>query len=316
MKKTFICILSIVFLLVGTLSVMALDDYDKSSSTKELKNIEVKASEPTFKNVVDITSLNAQKEVVFNNLLNCIDYYNTVKGSFETSLIGDTPVAVAYEVDIPKQISYESVKGSNLDLEIFSHDATITEVNKIKQNYHEKRFIPQYDENTRKNQTANIYEKVTLQPYYDYEHNDISSQRARKNLSGENEFFYRYDLTNTGYASNSIYPQNLVFGFMSELDYWNIRAIEEYLNRQVLVVTGETSDLDYAKKLQTHTFEMRFDLKTGVLLDFKGFSSNGTLQQYLTTTNFSVDVDDEYLKERISDKIIYAQSEYIQIERR
>ena len=79
MKKTFICILSIVFLLVGTLSVMALEDYDKNSSAKESKNIEVKASEPTFEDVADITSLNSQKEVVFNNLLNCIDYYNTVK---------------------------------------------------------------------------------------------------------------------------------------------------------------------------------------------------------------------------------------------
>lgn len=310
MKKIFIYILSIVFLLIGTLSVMALDGYDKSSSTKEQKNIEVKASEPTFEDVADITSLNAQKEVVFNNLLNCIDYYNAVKGSFETSLIDDTPVAVAYEVDIPKQISYESVKGSNLDLEIFSHDGTITEVNKIERNYHEERFIPQYDENTRRNQTANIYEKVTLQPYYDYDHNDISSQRARKNLSGENEYFYRCDLTNTGYASNSIYPQNIVFGFMSELDYWNITAIEEYLNRQVLVVTGETSDLDYAQKLQTHTFEMRFDLKTGILLDFKGFSSNGILQQYLTTTSFSVDEVNDELQELINDRITQFKSEY------
>ena len=310
MKKTFICILSIVFLLVGTLSVMALDDYDKNSSTKEPKNIEVKASEPTLKDVLDITSLNAQKEVVFNNLLNCIDYYNTVKGSFETSLIGDTPVAVAYEVDIPKQISYESVKGSNLDLEIFSHNGTITEVNKIKRNYHEERFIPQYDENTRKKQTTYIYEQVTLQPYYDYDHKDISSQRARKNISGDNEYFYRYDLTNTGYASNSIYPQNLVFGFMSELDYWNITAIEEYLNRQVLVVAGETSDLDYAQKLQTHTFEMRFDLKTGILLDFKGFSSNGILQQYLTTTSFLVDESNDELQEFINDKITQFKSEY------
>ena len=310
MKKTFICILSIVFLLVGTLSVMALEDYDKNSSAKESKNIEVKASEPTFEDVADITSLNSQKEVVFNNLLNCIDYYNTVKGSFETSLTGDVPVTVVYEVDIPKQISYESVKGSNLDLEIFSHDGTNTEVNKIKQNYYEERFIPQYDESTRKNQTANIYEKVTLQPYYDYEHNDISSQRARKNISGDNEYFYRYNLTNTGYASNSIYPQNLVFGFMSELDYWNITAIEEYLNRQVLVVTGETADSDYAKKLQTHTFEMRFDLKTGILLDFKGFSSNGILQQYLTTTSFSVDEANDKLQEFINDRITQFKSEY------
>lgn len=310
MKKTFICILSIVFLLVGTLSVMALEDYDKNSSAKESKNIEVKASEPTFEDVAEITSLNSQKEVVFNNLLNCIDYYNTVKGSFETSLTGDVPVTVVYEVDIPKQISYESVKGSNLDLEIFSHDGTITEVNKIKQNYYEERFIPQYDESTRKNQTANIYEKVTLQPYYDYEHNDISSQRARKNISGDNEYFYRYDLTNTGYASNSIYPQNLVFGFMSELDYWNITAIEEYLNRQVLVVTGETADSDYAKKFQTHTYEMRFDLKTGILLDFKGFSSNGILQQYLTTTSFSVDEANEKLQEFINDRITQFKSEY------
>lgn len=310
MKKVLICILSITLLLVGTLSVMALEDYDKNSSAKESKNIEVKASEPTFEDVADITSINSQKEVVFNNLLNCIDYYNTVKGSFETSLTGDVPVTVVYEVDIPKQISYESVKGSNLDLEIFSHDGTITEVNKIKQNYYEERFIPQYDESTRKNQTANIYEKVTLQPYYDYEHNDISSQRARKNSSGENEYFYRYDLTNTGYASNSIYPQNLVFGFMSELDYWNITAIEEYLNRQVLVVAGETSDLDYAQKLQTHTFEMRFDLKTGILLDFKGFSSNGILQQYLTTTSFLVDESNDKLQEFINDKITQFKSEY------
>lgn len=310
MKKVLICILSIALLLVGTLSVMALDDYDKSSSTKEQKNIEVKASEPTFKDVADITFLNAQKEVVFNNLLNCIDYYNTVKGCFETSLISDTPVEVAYEVDIPKQISYESVKGSNLDLEIFSHDGTITEVNKIKRNYHEERFIPQYDENTRKKQTTYIYEQVTLQPYYDYEHKDISSQRARKNISGDNEYYYRYDLTNTGYASNSIYPQNLVFGFMRELDYWNITAIEEYLNRQVLVVAGETSDLDYAQKLQTHTFEMRFDLKTGILLDFKGFSSNSILQQYLTTTSFLVDESNDELQEFINDRITQFKSEY------
>ena len=310
MKKTFICILSIVFLLVGTLSVMALEDYDKNSSAKESKNIEVKASEPTFEDVADITSLNSQKEVVFNNLLNCIDYYNTVKGSFETSLTGDVPVTVVYEVDIPKQISYESVKGSNLDLEIFSHDGTITEVNKIKRNYHEERFIPQYDENTRKKQTTYIYEQVTLQPYYDYDHKDISSQRARKNISGDNEYFYRYDLTNTGYASNSIYPQNLVFGFMSELDYWNITAIEEYLNRQVLVVTGETADSDYAKKLQTHTYEMRFVLKTGILLDFKGFSSNGILQQYLTTTSFSVDEANDKLQEFINDRITQFKSEY------
>ena len=112
--------------------------------------------------MADITSLNSQKEVVFNNLLNCIDYYNTVKGSFETSLTGDDPVTVAYKVDIPKQISYESVKGSDLDLEIFSHDGTITEVNKIKRNYHEERFIPQYEENTGKKQTTYIYEQVTL----------------------------------------------------------------------------------------------------------------------------------------------------------
>lgn len=103
MKKTFICILSIVFLLVGTLSVMALEDYDKNSSAKESKNIEVKASEPTFEDVADITSLNSQKEVVFNNLLNCIDYYNTVKGSFETSLTGDVPVTVVFS-DIIKSL--------------------------------------------------------------------------------------------------------------------------------------------------------------------------------------------------------------------
>lgn len=314
MKKIYVFILAIMFLTLATISATALGKPKEDSSIKVKNSIDDEVNNVVSEISVDISYLNTQKEVIFNNLLNCIDYYDTVKGSFETSLIGEASVKVEYEVDIPKQVSFEAVRGSNIDLEIYSQDGTVFEFNKITKKYNAERFIPQYDERTRKKQTANIYEKVDLQPYYDYEHKDISSQRTRKNTFGENEYFYRYDLTNTAYAANSIYPQNLVFGFMSDVEYWDITAVEQYSERQVFVVSGKTSDQDYAQKLQVYTFEMRFDLKTGILLDFKGFSSNGDVKQYLKTADFSVDVADIDFKEHISDKMTHIIDEYTELQ--
>ena len=55
---------------------------------------------------------------------------------------------------------------------------------------------------------------------------------------------------------------------------------------------------------------MRFDLKTGILLDFKGFSSDGILQHHLTSTSFLVDAANDKLPEFINDWITQFKSEY------
>lgn len=310
MKKTIICISVIIVLIVGTLSVSALSKSDESKINEIIpstyENQELKKTDSSL----SIEKLNTQKDIIFNNILNCIDFYNEVSGTIETTFIDSNPVEISYDVNIPEQLSFQTVKGINLDLEIFCQDNKIVESNNIAKQYSEEIFVSQLDSKTRKKLTANINEKVTVQPYYNYDHVDVSSQRVRKNSTGEMEYYYRPDLTNAGLASVSIYPQNLVFGFMSDINSWNITGTEKYLNRQAIIVKGETINSDYAKKLKVNSFEMKFDQKTGILLDFKGYESDGTLTQYLTTTEIRVEKSNAGLSKSISNSISSLKSKY------
>ena len=313
MKKIIICILSISILVVGTFSVAALATNSDDSLTPTNQNITTHPSDSQLDKLIDIKKINAQKDVVFNNILNCVDYYDTVSGTFETTFIGGSPVVVSYDVNIPEQISSQTVKGENIDLNILCQNETIVQANNITKHYFTDRFISQFDATTRKKQTATIEEKVTLQAYYNYENIDVSSERVRKNAAGEMEYYFRPDLTNADMASNSINPQNLVFGFMSEFNAWNVVSTDKCLDRQVLVIVGKTANSDYAAKLKVDAFEMRFDIKTGILLDFKGCLSDGTLTQYLTTSDISIGETNIGLSKEISDNISLIENKYVEI---
>lgn len=313
MKKIIVCILSISLLIIGTFSVAALATNTEDSLKTTNENITIQPGDAELDKPIDIEKLNTQKETIFNNILNCIDYYDTVSGTFETTFIDGSPVTVSYDVNIPEQISAETVKGSNIDLNILCQDEKIVEANNFSKKYTEDRFISQYDESIREKHTTNINEQVSLQAYYNYEQKDVSYERARKNADGQMEFYYRQDLTNTGFASTSIYPQNLVFGFMTELNAWKVSGVETYLGRQVLVITGKTADKDYAEKLKVSAFVMKFDLKTGVLLDFKGYLPNGNLTQNLTTTKFVVEETNRNLNNEINERITTIQNAYEKI---
>lgn len=310
MKKIIICILSISVLVVGVFSVAALAKNADGFSENKQGKVTVQPDDVKLNKTADIEMLNTQKEIIFNNILNCIDYYDAVSGTFETTLIDGNPVTVSYDVNIPKQISLESAKGTNIDMSILCRDEKILEANNLSKKYTEERFISQYDGSVRKKHTTSIDKQVSLQSYYNYEQKDVSSKRAKKNADGQMEFYYRQDLTNTGLASISIFPQNLVFGFMTEFDAWKVSGIETYLNRQVLVIAGKTADKDYAEKLNVDAFIMKFDLNTGVLLDFKGYLSTGELTQNLTTAEFAVEKSKSDLNDEITQRITSIQNAY------
>lgn len=48
---------------------------------------------------------------------------------------------------------------------------------------------------------------------------------------------------------------------------------------------------------------MKFDIKTGILLDFKGCLSDGTLTHYLTTSELEVDGKDTTLYKEIGERV-------------
>ena len=313
MKKIIVFILSISILIIGTFSVAALATNTEDSLNTTNENIMIQPGDAELDKPINIEKLNTQKETIFNNILNCIDYYDTVSGTFETTFIDGSPVTVSYDVNIPEQISTQTVKGQYIDLSILCQDETILQANNINKHYFSDRFISQYDATSRKKQTETIDEEVSLQAYYNYEHIDVSSERVRKNAAGEMEYYFRPDLTNADMASISINPQNLAFGFMSEFNAWSVVATDKCLNRQVLVIAGKTANSDYAEKLKVDVFEMRFDVKTGILLDFKGYLSDGTLTQYLTTSELTIEETNIGLNKEISDNISLIKSKYEEI---
>ncbi len=251
----------------------------------------------------EIETLNSKKELIFNNILNSIDHFDSVSGKFETTLITGSPLSVCYEVDIPSQLSSQKILGSQINTEILCKDERILEVDNNKQIYSEIPFISQYDSSKRTplNSTANI--ATNSSPVKNDE------KRVKENQNGEMEFYYRTNLTNAGYAATSIFPQELCFGFLTELESWDITGIERILNRTAIVISGKTSDKGYANKLQTFSYTMKFDYETGILLDFKGYSESGEISQELNTTEIKINQKDINLSDQIERKINSAKSQ-------
>ena len=289
MKKIIIGVLILSITLVGVFSVAASGNKTETIGSKDnISNMNVSDDDKLNKKI-DIEKLNTQKDNIFNNILNCVDYYDKISGTFETSFIDNSPTIVSYEVNIPEQISLQIVKGNNIDLKVLSKDNKIIEANNKEKKYIEHKFISQYNQIKRNKKTSKINEEVKLEPFYNRNKIDVSKERVRKNSSGEMEFYYRTDLTNASFAATSIYPQSIVFGFLSEKDSWAVKNVEKYLNREVMVISGETADSEYANKLNVYSYEMRIDINSGVLLDFKGYDTNDKITHYLTTTKIKID---------------------------
>lgn len=244
------------------------------------------------------------KENLFVNLLNGVDYYDTAQGTFRTTFIDpEKETRVSYSVDIPNQLAWEEAINDGMDIVTYYQDRAYIEVDEKKRSYTQYPTVAHPELENRERKTTDIYEFAAALEYRNYEGKDISRQRVAKNDSGEMEYYYRNNLTNADWAATSLFSQDLIFGFLTDLDSWEITGVEEYLGRQVVVICGSTADAGYAEKLHCSTFEMRFDIESGILLDFEGYDSNGTLSQYLKTEEISIDVQDETLKENIVNSV-------------
>lgn len=251
------------------------------------------------------------KENLFVNLLNGVDYYDTAQGTFRTTFIDpEKETMISYSVDIPNQLAWEEAVNDGMDIITYYQDRTYVEVDEKKRAYAQYPTVAHPDLENRERKTTDIYEFASVLEYRNYEGEDISRQRVLKNDSGEMEYYYRNNLTNADWAATSLFSQDLIFGFLTDLDSWDITGVEEYLGRQVIVICGSTADVAYAEKLHCNTFEMRFDIESGILLDFEGYDSDGMLSQYLKTEEISIDVQDEALKTNIVNNVKKAVDSY------
>jgi hypothetical protein len=229
------------------------------------------------------------KKNIFNNMLNSIDFYDSVEGTIETTFAvpGET-ATVVYCTDIPGKCSYERITGQGTDLEFVCFNDTLYKRNQVTGEVGAAISISQLSSYPR---TQNLDSDICIdhgskaafscgdKVFYD---------RVVVGGNGEKSYYYRPDLTNTAIAQQSIFPQAIVMATLYDLDSWKICSVESYLGRSAIEIEGIISDEEYSDKILVDRFKMIVDITTGIMLDFEGFSPTGELSQFIRTTDIRV----------------------------
>lgn len=228
------------------------------------------------------------KENLYNSMLNSVDFYDAVKGSFTTTFIrAGEDVTVSYQVDIPAQVACESIKGSMEDITLVCLDETLSTYDANRSSFTQAYYASQFDAASR---TSKLDSNACLphaQKAAFFDGEKMIYDRVVDCGNGERGYYYRPDITNTSIAGMSIFPQSLGMALLTDMDNWDIVGVEKYLGRQAVVVKGVVTDEDYAKKISSNSFTLYVDMETGVLLDFKGYSESGELTHSITTNDIS-----------------------------
>lgn len=214
------------------------------------------------------SSILADKSYIYHKMINTIDYFNTVQGSYISK---DNPSmdedSIEYQCNISKGDGYTHYVSANQDIEYYaSGNSVLTVVDNI------------YD----------TKEVEGLSPSGDIVISD-NDRIKRVEEDGENFYIYRNDPTNVFFANSySLFPQGLAFGYLADFELWNITGTTQYLNRDCVILEG-TSNTEYGAKQGVSRFEMYVDIETGILLQYKGFDSNDNLYCYTITNEIGID---------------------------
>ena len=256
------------------------------ASSKENSTQIIYPSVQAPQTLAEIRSVENVKNNLYQNMLNSVDFYDTVSGEFTTTFIDQgQEVTVAYQTDLEKQASYQKISAAQLDLEQYCLDGRLIDYNNRTGQSQTAYMVVHPDA---ENHIARSNSNICL-PQTSSAKSSVSQQRVSAQPDGTKSYSYRTDITNTSFASLSIYPQDLVFGFLTDQSSWEITGVETYAGRRAVVLEGRTADAYYGEKLNVVNFVMKVDLGTGILLDFKGYASDGTLSQSLTTVSIQID---------------------------
>ena len=216
----------------------------------------------------DLNITNENKQELFDMMLNTIDYYNTISGKLvDATFIGEEDY-IEFYVDVQNQNSYESLNNGEELLEKYY----------LKDNEE----LLQYD-NSLQSYSIN---SISVEPR---KVGDLDGQeRVTIEDDGHASYLYRSQPAETSFCNACIQPQELTFGFLSDFSSWEITGHETYLDRDCYVVEG-TSQEYYNQKLDTYSFKMLVDAKTGILLNFEGYDANGDVSVWLKVSEISID---------------------------
>ena len=234
----------------------------------------------------DVVSTDDYKENIFNSILNSVDYYDAVEGSFVTTLWREDgePTVVSYGSDINAQKSYQEISAEDEEYQVLVADGEKYTIN-AKARTRKVENVGYEEVSSRIKQTGSIYAASVA--YETADNSDASAARVGTE-DGVPVYYYRNDLTNCDYAAVSIFPQTLAFGLLTNLNDWEVVSTDTYLDRNVLIVEGTISDPIYSQKINSETFKLVVDAETGIVLEFVGYDDLGNETESIKTTDISI----------------------------
>ena len=204
-----------------------------------------------------------EKEDIYEKMLNTVDYFRTVQGTVKMQLNGESEVTVQYQANLNSAYTSEIVQGEDVDIEVIAN-----EEEQIIYNNQAKGFL----KNTRMLQRDPVA--------------DTPAKERTTTENGINTWYYRDDPTGLVYAKESVFPQERIFGYLYNFEWWDILDEETYAGRECWVLSGKLEG-EYSAKLGISKFLFKVDKETGCLLSYEGYDTSENIKDYIVTNEIT-----------------------------
>jgi hypothetical protein len=175
-------------------------------------------------------------------MLNAVDNFQTVKGSYRT---------IIKPLNVDESLYFEIAEGKNPGSYV---KVTDNKTNTVTEQRSDGQYILKQDKDKE-------YKKLKLSTNT----GKPSGPRKTKSASGENVYINRVDPAISGPAQSVVLPQAYAFWLNDETNNYSIVGNETFLGRNATVIEG-VHDQDMAIKHDATKFKLWVDSETGVLL--------------------------------------------------
>lgn len=229
------------------------------------------------------------KQEIYDRMLNSVDYFDTVTVCFDLKTAADEP---AFTCEIDSNLltgeTYEATTSLDAGANMVNSDLTDIE------RYSDGEYVTDYFNDEK---TYMVVESVGPRLLSEQE---IAEDQPRAFIGSNDKqpcYIYRSDPTNSVWGSYCLFPQAQTFGFLTNFELWDIKNTETYLDRECLVLCGQ-SNRSYKEKTGVSRFTMYVDSQTGIILKQEGFDEAGDVVRYLTVNSISIDGPATYATSR------------------
>ena len=221
----------------------------------------------------------AEKEVVYDRILNTEDFYRTLSGSFQRKNARETYVVTYIIQNTGMHRSFELRRDAGLKTPNFSY-------------YDGSSIFQSRQPGLVTGGTAQTSSHIFAASGKDLRQLSFvqlvdAQKRMKKSERGTSMCYYRQDQNCLDYSKESVNPQEMAMEFLNDFRTWKITGSRMVAGRNCVCLQGRLSGAA-AKKANAVAFSFDVDKETGVLLRYIGRSQQGKVTDSLVTACLQV----------------------------